>query len=119
MRAGYATEPVIQGSAVLPHHATRPGTGRMNRFAVAQRSGRREPPNSVDWHTAPEDHLDWSYGDALIEDEERREAAVRSASERYAALKELVRDNEAFGKERFSETLFLFHLLFGSEVSIR
>jgi hypothetical protein len=64
-----------------------------------------------DWHTCPDGHLDWSYDSALIEDEEKRHAAVQSASTHFEALRRLS-DNEAFNKNNLAQTLFFYHLLF-------
>jgi len=69
---------------------------------------------NADWHTCPDHRQDWSYGDALIEDEERRQAAIASAAKHYNSLK-LLTDNEAFNNRNLAQTLHLYHLLSRTE----
>ena len=65
-----------------------------------------------EWHTCQEDHLDWSYGNALIEENKRRQEAVARAANALAPLLSESRDHQAFSRDKLSQALLFYHLIF-------
>ena len=72
----------------------------------------------ADWHTSPDRLLDWSYGQALIEDEAKRQATIERARSLYAQLRE-ISNSRAFDQARFGATLCLYYVLFISETDVQ
>lgn len=67
-----------------------------------------------EWHTGEESHLDWSYGQALIEDEARRQQATTEAANLLrseSAPKDLV----AHGPNGFADMIFIYCLALGGQ----
>lgn len=67
-----------------------------------------------EWHRSPEGHLDWSYGDALRQEEDARQDAVQEARRYYACLRTLTNE-PAYEQPAFFETLWCYWLLFATD----
>ena len=67
-----------------------------------------------EWHTGDESRLDWSYGNALIEDEATRQKATMAAA-RLLASDMAGNDILALGPNVFAEMLLLYYLIGGDQ----
>jgi hypothetical protein len=65
-----------------------------------------------EWHTCEDADLDWSHGDALLEDEERRQMAVASAAKTLAPAISPSEDYRALARDNLAQMLLLYHLIF-------
>jgi hypothetical protein len=94
--------------------------GKRTRFGeqleYASSSGLLEEANNFlrslghqEWHTCGGD-LDWSYGDALIKECERRQEAVAFAAKVLAPL--LSPSRQLFSRDKLPQALILYHSLF-------
>lgn len=69
-----------------------------------------------EWHVCPEDALDRSYGNALIEDVQRRTRATSKAAALIRSGCAPLAGRSAYSKIELAETVFLYHLLFDEPV---
>ncbi len=65
-----------------------------------------------EWHTCTEAHLDCSYGDALLEDYERRQKAIVSAANVLAPALAPSEDYRALARDNLAQTLLFYRLIF-------
>ncbi len=64
-----------------------------------------------EWHTCVED-LDWSYGEALIEENKCRQEGIANAAKVLAPLLSPSRNNQVFSRDKLSQMLIRYHGIF-------
>ena len=73
--------------------------------------------NTQDWHTCSPGGLDRNYGEAVAEEQRKKDLAVARANEKHGELLQ-VSDSAAFRRQNLGETLCLLHLMFKSSLDI-
>lgn len=68
-----------------------------------------------EWHTCEERQLDWSYGNALLEDEARRQQATTKAANLLESASGPASGLMGLGRDSLAETIFLYHLMVGNQ----
>jgi hypothetical protein len=64
-----------------------------------------------EWHTCDVAHPDWSYGDAIRQEQERRSRAINRVRDVIERVADIENNGSAFARENLAESVFLFYLM--------